>query len=131
MADGGAMADGCGVSYVCRAKFVHEDTKTRRRIDSPWLPGDGGACFERAPQRFRVRRAEDAALGDDSRDQLMRGDVERGVANERAGGCELVAADMRHFASIALLDRNLRAVRRVEVDRRERRRDIKRDAVLA
>src|SRR4051794_1479706 len=111
MADGGAMADGCGVSYVCRAKFVTKTRKHEEEFDSPWLHGDGGACFERAPQRFRVRRAEDAALGDDSRDQLMRGDVERGVANERAGGCELVAADVRHFANIALLDRNLRAVR--------------------
>ena len=46
-------------------------------------------------------------------------------------GASWRAADVRHLARVALLDRNLPAVRRAEVDRRERRRDVERDAVLA
>ena len=41
------------------------------------------------------------------------------------------AADVRHLALVALLDRDLAAVGRGEVDGRERRRDVERDLVLA
>ena len=79
-------------------------------------------ALERAPQRFAVGRPEDAALGDDAGDEAMRRDVERRIPDERAGRRELAAADVRHFARVALLDRNVLAVRRVEVDGRQRRR---------
>src|SRR5712692_8597749 len=62
-------------------KICHEDTKTRkttiwlRGLVSSWLPRDGFG-FERLLQRFDVRRPENAALGDDARNQLMRRHVE-------------------------------------------------------
>ena len=78
-----------------------------------------------------VRRPDDAALGDDAGDQRVRRHVERGIPDVRAVGRELRAADVRHLARVALLDRNLRAVRRRQIDRRERRGDVERNAVLA
>ena len=38
---------------------------------------------------------------------------------------------MRHLARAALLDRNVRAVGRAQIDRRQRRGDVERDVVLA
>ncbi len=49
----------------------------------------------------------------------------------RAGRRELLAADMRDFLRAAFLDRNVIAVRRLQVNRRQRRGDVERDLVLA
>ena len=71
-----------------------------RRRDRP-RPGSSRA--HRRGQRLRVRGAMDALLGHDRRDQVGRGDVERGVARREAG---------RHLGPVALLDRDRGARRR-------------------
>src|SRR6476661_4087391 len=54
-------------------------------------------------QRFREGRMDDAAIGDDGRDEAVRRDVESGVANRGAGGRNLGRPDVRDFLRVALL----------------------------
>src|SRR5918992_5350191 len=70
--------------------------------------------------RFLVRRLEHTRLGEDSRDQLCRGDVEGGV--ERLG----TGADLR---GVALLYGNLDAASLAGIDRRDGRGHVERHAV--
>ena len=86
--------------------------------------------LEGALQRLGERRPEDAPLGDDAGDVAVRRDVERGVADVRAHGRQPCGAEMADLALVALLDRNVIAVRRRQIDGRERRRDVERHLVL-
>src|SRR5712671_469603 len=92
---------------------------------------DERLLLERALQRFGIRRPEDPALRDDAGDELVRCHVEGRIPDARAGRRELRRADVRHLAAVALFDRDAIAVRRIEVDRRARRRYVKRNLVLA
>src|SRR5215213_652781 len=76
---------------------------------------------------FFKRSAIDTALGDDRGDVLRGRDIERGIADVRAFRRELVAADVRDLAGVALLDRNGVTVFGRQVDRRPRRRHVERD----
>src|SRR5436190_24165213 len=86
---------------------------------------------ERRAQRFRVGRAENPALGDDAADEMVRRDIERRIPDQRARGRKLGSRHMRHFPGITLLDRDARAIGRVQIDRGQRRRDVKWNVVLA
>src|SRR5262245_52849309 len=115
--------DGSPVSSTTAADVSSQDVSIPRMR----MPSDRSRG-ERRSQRFRVWRAEYAALGDDGGNQLVRRDVECRVAHERAGRRQLTATEMGHFFFIALLDRNPGSIRRLEVDGRERRGDVKGDA---
>ena len=85
-----------------------------------------------ALERVRERRTADAALGDDAGDQTRA--ASRRTPGSRSSRPSGASAGRRTWvtsrASRSSM-RNVRAVRRLEVDRRERRRDVERDAVLA
>ena len=81
-------------------------------------------------ERFAVRRAENAALGDDSGDVLCGRDVEGGIADADAVRRELFAGVVRDFDGGALLDGDRVAGRSGEVDGGPGRGHIERDAVL-
>src|SRR6185295_12157537 len=68
-------------------------------------------------QRFVERRAGDATLGDDRGDVLGGRHVERRIPDAGAFGREAIRPDVRHLAIASFLDRNLRAVWSVEIDR--------------
>ena len=75
------------------------------------------------------RAPDDALLGDDARDELGRGDVERRVADLRAGRRDADAAELGDLLGAPLLDLDGGAVGRGEVDRAGRGADVERDAV--
>src|SRR5262245_50374455 len=91
------------------------------------LDGGGSEC---RLQRFGVRRAEHAALGDDAGNQLVRRHVEGGVPDMGTVRRQLTATQVRDLAAVALFDGNLRAVGGTEIDSRQRGRHIKGNAVL-
>jgi hypothetical protein len=72
----------------------------------------------------------DPTFRDDAGDVAVRGDVERGIPDPRALRRHARRTEVADLALIAFLDRNVRAVRRRDVDRRHGRRDVKRDVVL-
>src|SRR5215813_5184468 len=72
--------------------------------------------LEGLAQRLDVRRPEDAPLGDDAGNQLVRRDVECRIPDVRARGRQLGAADVGDLARAALLDRNMTPVGRGEID---------------
>ena len=81
-------------------------------------------------QGLFVRGAGDAALGDDGSYVLRRGHIEGGILNRHAFGRHLPAGDVSDFLRIALLDRNRATVGAFEIDRRNRRGHVERDAML-
>ena len=90
------------------------------------------ALVERALQRFRVRRPEDALLGDDAGDEAVRRDVERRVPDLRAGRrhlrCRRRGVTSRALrSSIGMCAPSGGA----QIDGRQRRGDVERDVVLA
>ena len=93
-----------------------------QRLGSAGLRGALGAKAFCRDSVYGAR--EDAALGDDARDIAVRGDVEGGVADLRADRRQPRRAQMRHFPLVAFLDRDLITIRRGEVDRRQRGRDV-------
>jgi len=68
-------------------------------------------------ERFRIRCAQHATFGDDSRDVFGRGHVEGRVADAHTVGRHLLAGVVRHFPGRALLDGDLVAGGGGEVER--------------
>jgi len=81
-------------------------------------------------QRLLIRGACDAFFGDDGRDIFCGSHIEGGIFDFDSVGNHLLARNVRDFAFIALLDRDFAAVGGFEIDGRNRRRHIERDAVL-
>src|SRR5687768_14234889 len=84
----------------------------------PRALGEGGG------QGLGERRLDDTPLGDDAGDVAMRRHVERGVADLRADWRQAGGAEVRHLPLVALLDRDVIAVRGREVDGRQRGGDV-------
>src|ERR1019366_7944529 len=78
----------------------------------------------------RVWGAGDAAFGDDRGYVFCGGHVEGWVLDLDSVGNHLLAGDVRDFSWVALLDGNLAAVGRGEIDGGNRRGHVERDAVL-
>ena len=113
------------VARALDAEDQHDGaTRTRRRARRR------PALAEQARQASPRSRARDALLGDDRRDVAGRRDVEGRIADLGADRRHLRRPDVRDLARRPLLDRDAVAVRRREVDGRQRRRDVERDAVL-
>src|SRR5438552_1377848 len=84
-----------------------------------------------APENlFDLAGLKDAAFRDDAGNVFGRRDVERGIVGARAARADARLADEMHFVFVALLDRDGVAGLALEVDRRTRRGDVKRDAVF-
>ena len=83
-------------------------------------PGEGA-------HRLPGGRGGDTALGDQSRNQCRRRDIEGGIATGRAGGCDRAPADVRDLDARPLLDRRSRPRWGSEIDRRGRPGDDERD----
>ncbi len=73
------------------------------------------------PQALFIRRAGDAAFGDDGRDVTVRRDIEGGVGDLDAVRRKLRAFDVRDFVIGALFNRNLSAGLKTQIERRNRR----------
>ncbi len=92
--------------------------------------GAASAGADERRERLAVGRTRDSLLGDDGGDVLGRRDVEGRVADARAFRRHAIAAHVRHFAVVALLDRDAGSVGGPQVDGGERRGDVERNAVL-
>ncbi len=75
------------------------------------------------------RRDQRALLGHDRGDEVGRGDVEGRVPDGRPGRSHPDAAELEELGRVPLLDRDRRPVRRLEVDRAQRRADVERHPV--
>src|ERR1017187_1021825 len=92
---------------------------------APWSAVSGQPL-----QRLQVGRAGDAALGDDGRHVFRRRHVESRVFDGHTVGRHLLPCDVSDFPRIALLDGNVVTVRAGEVDGRNGRGHVERDAIL-
>src|SRR5918996_3874726 len=72
-------------------------------------------------EAFDEGRPQHSALSDDRGDVFVWRDVERWIAHVRTVGRELIAADVRHLATVAFFDRDGVAVRGRQINRRQRR----------
>src|SRR5271157_3134797 len=73
-------------------------------------------CLRKFSQRFCVRRAGYAAFGDDGGYVFCGSHVEGAVLDLDSVGDHLLARDVRNFSCVALLDGNLAAVWRGEIN---------------
>src|ERR1700675_3140874 len=81
-------------------------------------------------QRLLIRRAGNAAFGDYSGHVFCGGYVEGRVFDLNSVGHHLLAGNVRAFSGIDMLDGNFARIGRGEIDGRNRRSDVERDAVL-
>src|SRR5438034_11569028 len=81
-------------------------------------------------QRLIEGRARNSAFGDDGGDVLRWRNVECGVLYLDTLRCNRLAGKMGDFPGSSLLDRNLVAAGRLQIDGREWRRDVKRESVF-
>ena len=95
------------------------------RLGRPALDGRG----VRGAQTGLERRPDDALLGHEPGDQLGRGDVEGRIADLGAQWCDAHPANDQELVRVALLDRDGRPVRGVEIDRTRGCGDVERDPV--
>src|SRR6266849_9207540 len=91
-----------------------------------------GCCrfFGQLSQSFLVRGTDDATLRDDGRHKLGGGYIKCWIFYFHAFGRYRFAGEVCNLAWIALLDGNFAAVGSVEINRRKRRGDIKRNPVF-
>lgn len=72
---------------------------------------------EREPAQARlVGCAGHATLGDDGGDQLVRCDIECGIGDGDSGRRDLTIPDVGYFGRIAVLNRDVVAVRTIEIE---------------
>ena len=108
-------------NWMCRC------VTRRRRRGKPRLYVE---LFCQRTQGLLVRGAGDAAFGDDGGYVFCRSHVEGGVLDLDSVGHHLLAGDVRDLSGIALLDGNFAAVGRCEIDGRNRRGHVERNAVF-
>src|SRR5688572_2578985 len=90
----------------------------------------GGTRVGQGAEAFGVGRASHAAIRDDGRDHFVWSDIEREVVHPNTIWSQFMFVHVRHFPWISLLDRDVFAGCRCEIDCRERRRNIEWNVVL-
>src|ERR1700674_3330963 len=121
----------CAVGGIRKFGFASGDlvapTETRRAAS---LRQSFLDLTHQLAQRLLIRRAGYTAFGDDGRDVFCWRYVEGRVLDLDSVGHHLLAGNVRDFSGVALLDGNFAAVGRGEIDGRNRRGHVERDAML-
>src|SRR5438093_1534391 len=107
--------------YAARGLMTSRSTAAMPSV----LPMTNSGCGE----ALGVGCRHEALLGDDAGDELRRCHVERRIADRGLGWRDADGVERDDLGGRPLLDRDLAAVGRVEVDGADRRHDEERDAV--